>query len=490
VSPSHVDALVWHGVEDANPWWETAKLPASRTSPFRRHAFSTIYAELRRAEAGRGLVVLGPPGVGKTVLIHQVVEQLLADGVAPAAICMLALDDVALRGRDLGALLELVDARRPLPAGAPRYLVLDEVQHSPEWSGWLKRIADRRDPYVFLATGSSATALRRGGQDAGLGRWREMTLFPWSFREHVDLRGLFELPAKHADAVSAVSRPTAKRTVLDALVTLLGLLSPAVAERLHQALVDYLLRGGFPEAALAPDLVEARRRLRQDILDRALGRDLADVVGVDSQVLERMFLRVCEAPGGLWNESTVASDLGITRPTVNRYLRLLEQSFLVFQLPNLASPVKGQRKVYLVAPSIRQALYGHDERSLRQPAVWGQLLENVVAATVVGTRPDATRIGFWRTRSEECDLVVTSPREAEYIEVKSTPDGGSTRGIVAAANALGLPGRAIVLGNRAYPSLDVKSAFLRPGRAYVLPAALWLWAQEGRVGGTLRMRVE
>jgi hypothetical protein len=187
MDPSLAD-LVWRGVQAANPWWTSRQVPVERAPLFRRHAFPDIYHSVRRADPGRGVVVLGPRRVGKSVVLHQTAQQLLADGVDPDDLCFLALDDVALRGQDLGELLDLVELRRPLASGRVRYLLLDEVQHSPTWAGWLKRVADRRDPIVFLATGSSATALRHGGLDAGLGRWREMTLFPWSLREHVHLR--------------------------------------------------------------------------------------------------------------------------------------------------------------------------------------------------------------------------------------------------------------------------------------------------------------
>ena len=143
---SELADLVWRGVEDANPWWKTGAVPPERTSPFRRHAFETIYAAVKASERGRGVLVLGPRRIGKTIIMHQLAEQLMVDGVTADEICALTLDDVALRNVDLGQLLELVQQRKPLPAGAVRMLLLDEVQHSPDWSGWLKRVADRREP--------------------------------------------------------------------------------------------------------------------------------------------------------------------------------------------------------------------------------------------------------------------------------------------------------------------------------------------------------
>ena len=232
-----------------------------------------------------------------------------------------------------------------------RYLLLDEVQHAKEWSGWIKRIADRRDPYVFLATGSSATALRHGGQDAGLGRWREMVLYPWSFREHIHYRyrssGLPEVLKKmdelshEIEHFSTLAPGNCDRSPDDNLVPFIppiALIGPGPEEeQLNNDLIDHIVRGGFPEVLDEDDWREAQRHLRQDILDRALGRDIADVERVDSRSLERLFLRVCKDPGGLWNATEVGLDLGLSRPTVSRYLQLLERAFLLFSLPS--SPV-------------------------------------------------------------------------------------------------------------------------------------------------------
>lgn len=495
--------LAWRGIRASNPWWETRQVPPRWTRPFKRAAFPELLSALRGADVGRGVVLLGPRRVGKTVLLHQIAEALLAEGVAPERIVHLSLDDVALRGADLGELLDLVVLRSPLPdPEETRFLLLDEVQHAPQWSGWLKRIADRRDPYRFLATGSSATALRHGGQDAGLGRWREMVLYPWSFREHVQYRHQgHEIPREfrvfdlfHDLFARIFTDPSsdppsglqgdAREWALQVQASLVDL-DPS---RPNEDLLDYLVRGGFPEVLEEQDWREAQRHLRKDILDRALGRDIADVERVDSTALERMFLRVCKDPGGLWNTSQVASDLGLTRPTVARYLQLLERAFLVFSFPNLASPIKGLPKVYLVAPAMRAALFGLDHERMREPAEWGPATENLVAATLLATRDASVQVGFWREGGVECDAVALSAgRDGELIEVKSGRERDAARGVEAAARALHAEGRGLVLTR---DQLSAEVAWTRDPRIPLrtLPVALWLYAQRGAHGGTLRVR--
>ncbi len=483
-----LQSLVWRGIQDANPWWATGRVPPERTARFRRHAFGRIHRALLDVDRGRGLVVLGPRRVGKTVLLHQLVEKLLADGLSPDVICLLSLDDVALRGAELGELLSLVEDRKPLSPGHVRYLLLDEIQHSPQWSGWLKRLTDRRDPYRFLATGSAAHALRHGGTDAGLGRWRELTLFPWSFREHVDLVGTQSWWFEWFDRYFALEdrgSPDLDQGAIR-ITAELGPIPKDELPRLDEALLDYLVRGGFPEVATAADPNEARRRLRQDILDRALGRDVTDVAGVDARTLEKIFLRICQDPGGLWNESKVSSELGVARSTVNRYLEILEASFLVFRVPNMASIVRGQSKVYLVAPSMRQALLGLDKEAIRRPGEWGPLAENAALACLWGAWPEAFQKGFWRRDKDECDAVVTQHPQAIYLEVKRSGQRAAG-GIHKAAASLKARGSGYILTQQTPPQTEYYPDSPWMTQITTMPAALWLFLQRGEEGGTLRL---
>jgi predicted AAA+ superfamily ATPase len=180
-------------------------------------------------------------------------------------------------------------------------------------------------------------------------------------------------------------------------------------------------------------------------------------------------------PGGLWNEAEMSREFAITRPTVSKYLAILEQAFLVFRLPNLANAVRGQPKVYLVAPALRQALLGLDDERVREPQEWGLLAENVVASTAMSMREAGSNIGFWRTPRAECDVVVLrNAGHSELIEIKRSGQK-ALLGIHEAARDLDAHGNGWVLG-RDWKH-DVLSAQDPPGLVLRTPLSLWLYTQ-------------
>jgi len=423
------DHLIWTGLETSNPWWATGKVPFALDLPFKREIFPGALKELTSLEPGRGMAIVGPRRVGKSILMFQIISELLKNGENPKNILCISLDDPTLKFQSLENLLDLFEARFPPPTEEPRYLFIDEVQYAEDWSLWLKKIADRKRPYRFFVTGSAATMLHKGGQDAGLGRWWERVLYPFSFREFVRLRGVKAWSFDLHDKTNALFQEMSSKSKVDTkdlmkrhrnILKEMGPIPADELNRLQGALEEFLLRGGFPELINVEDLREARRRLRQDILDRALGRDLLDMYQVDDPwALERMFLRVCHHPGGLWNESEVSKDIGITRPTAARYLMYLEKSYLVFTIPNFAKPYKGRRKVYLVDPALRQALLGIEKAGLLDPNNWGPALENAVLSALNASRLPGWHIGFWLEGGRECDAVRLSDLWGSFIQVKT-----------------------------------------------------------------------
>lgn len=109
----------------------------------------------------------------------------------------------------------------------------------------------------------------------------------------------------------------------------------------------YLLVGGFPELALAEDDFFAQQIMREDIVDKVLKRDLPALYNIRNPLeLERIFLYLCNVSSEIVSYDSIAKELnGVSRPTVENYVRYLESANLIY----ISNPVHIEGKKFLKA---------------------------------------------------------------------------------------------------------------------------------------------
>ncbi|HKV12192.1 MAG TPA: DUF4143 domain-containing protein, partial [Thermoanaerobaculia bacterium] len=100
----------------------------------------------------------------------------------------------------------------------------------------------------------------------------------------------------------------------------------------------------------------AQKLLREDIVDKVLKRDMTALFGVRRVLeLERTFLYLCLHDGGLLDLQGLCTQLGLKKPTVSRFIDLLEAAHLIYRLPPYGygmEILRGKVKVYLADPAI------------------------------------------------------------------------------------------------------------------------------------------
>lgn len=342
----------------------------------------------------RIVVVQGARQVGKSTLAEQ----------------------LAVSRRSLLVTLDDVDVRRFAsedPAGfvaqfPEGLLIIDEVQRVPELLIALKAAVDRdKRPGRFLVTGSANLLDLAATHESLAGRAQPLTLHSLSQAE------LEKQPVSFIDTAFAGKR-------------LLGFTSELVR-------ADYLDRacaGGYPEAL-------ARSSARRDewydtYLTQIVNRDAADLSGLQRLVdLPRLlrFIAARSGSGMVW--SSLASDSGIPRTTIDPYVRLLETLFLIHVLPawtvNLTSREVKQPKVFLLDTGLAASLLGVTPAALAptvpsSPA--GGLLEGLVAGELrrqLGWSSQRAGIHHYREqRGGEVDIVLEAPDgRVVGIEVKA-----------------------------------------------------------------------
>ncbi len=263
-----------------NPWWLTGVVPAASVPPVRRSAFYTVRDHLANAKWRRALVLEGARRLGKTTVLLQLAEAAIADGLPARRILYASFDHPLLRLARLDEILRAFEVMagvdlRTAPDRPSALLLLDEVQYTADWAGWLKWLVDQHPAVQVVATGSASARLRAEGLEPSVGRWLSVPVPPLSFREYLALRAL---PMPRLDGLSRDFLwrndvgPEDVRAWAEA------------CRGVERHVARYLLLGGFPELAILDDPTSLNL-LRVDVVDRVLKRDMVALFRVRS-VLE------------------------------------------------------------------------------------------------------------------------------------------------------------------------------------------------------------
>jgi hypothetical protein len=230
------------------------------------------------------------------------------------------------------------------------YLFLDEVQNAPGWERWVRRLHDTEDVEVFV-TGSSSRLLTRDLASALRGRSLTLEVFPLTFSEFLDFRGI-EWKRSHPDSESAV----------------------------RAALEEYLRWGGFPEVALADEALKPL--ILGEYASLMLYRDVVERYGVRNESVMRELMRFAfRNTASLVNVSKLHRDfsslgLSVSKNTLFEYLGFLADSYLLFLLPkherSLRKQAHNPKKLHVVDPGLIAAFHGNPDRDV------GRKLETAV----------------------------------------------------------------------------------------------------------------
>jgi uncharacterized protein len=300
--------------------------------------------------------VIGLAGVrrsGKTFLFFHTIQRLAAEGIGRSRLLYLNFEDDRLQplhAEDLDLILRCHRELFPDTIGQRCYLFLDEVQNVPGWERWVRRLRDTEEVEVFV-TGSSSQLLTRDLATALRGRSLTLEVFPLSFAEVLDFRGILWQPS-HPDSESVV----------------------------RGALEQYLRWGGFPEVVLAEDAL--RPLILGEYASLMLYRDVVERYGVRNEALIRELLRFAfRNTATLVNVSKLHRDFAslgfrVSKNTLHEYLGYLEDSFLLFLLRkderSLRKQAHNPKKLHVIDPGLVAAFQGNPDRDV------GRKLETTV----------------------------------------------------------------------------------------------------------------
>ncbi|MEI6408803.1 MAG: ATP-binding protein [Bacteroidota bacterium] len=310
---------------------------------------------------GKAILLIGPRQTGKTTLLNTIFKNesqtLWLNGDDPET--RLLLEDVSV-----------TKWKRIL--GENKVLILDEAQRISDIGLKLKLITDQIPEIQVVASGSSAFELANQIKEPLTGRKWEFQLFPISFAEMEAHHGFVEE---------------------------------------HKRLSERLIYGYYPEVVNHPG--EERDVLSQ-LADSFLFKDILMWERIKKpEKLTRLLQALAFQVGSEVSYHELGQIIDLDNQTVENYITLLEQTFIIFRLPplsrNLRKELKRKRKIYFYDNGMRNAIIAQFQPlELRQDvgALWENWLISERKKTLHYQGIHANTF-FWRTQDQQ---------EIDYIE--------------------------------------------------------------------------
>ncbi len=332
---------------------------------------------------GKVLVIYGARQVGKTTLSKALLAQFGDDG--------------AYFNCEVQSTLQALSSKEPLSLkrfiGSKKIIVLDEAQNVPDIGLVLKLLIDSFPELQIIATGSSSFELANRSSEPLTGRALQFELFPLSYSEM-------------GQAMNSTER---------------------------RAQLDFFLRYGlYPDIAFAAE--DEARLLLDNLSSKYLYRDVLEFENLKNpELLLKLLQLLALQIGNLVSVHELANTLRISSATVERYINLLEKSFVIFRLAplsrNLRSEIGKKNKIFFYDVGIRNSLiqqYQPIELRTDKGGLWENFLiaERLKLLQAQGLRPNRY---FWRTHDQaEVDYVEENDGILMGYEFKWAENKGKT----------------------------------------------------------------
>jgi predicted AAA+ superfamily ATPase len=383
----------------------------------------------RRAKTNQTVLVTGARQVGKSTMLEN--------SIAPS-VARFTLDDMTLLAsveRDMAGFLN----------ANPPPIFIDEIQYAPKLFRGIKTVVDRRrnEDGLYFMTGSQKYELMKGVGESLSGRIAILNLLGLSSRE-IDGDD-FDLPFIPTQEFLEARKPKAALDI------------PTLWKRIH--------RGFMPRPVSRPDLDWAS--YYSDYLKTYLERDVQQLSQVGDAISFVNFMTAIAArTGQLLNIASVARDIGVSEPTVKKWLSVLEASNIVYLLRpfslNVTKRMVKAPKLYFLDTGLASYLCRWlTPETLQNGAMSGQIFETYVVGEILKSYYNAGKeppIYFFRNdKAEEVDILFHMDGSIFPAEIKKT--ASPTAGDAAAFRLL----------EAAFPSVKVENGGVICAYDKVLP---------------------
>ncbi|MHC4536331.1 MAG: ATP-binding protein [Planctomycetota bacterium] len=397
----------------------------------------------------RIIVLVGSRQVGKTCILYLLIKQLMRDDVKPNSIFYFDLEDFEVLNlfnsgvRDFLRYLEI----QGMKSNERSYIFVDEIQYMDNPSNFLKLIADHHKNLKFICSGSSTLEVRRKFTDSLAGRKIVFEIPTLTFSEYLLFKGeelLLKLLKDYP--FDDIGEPP-----LD-----------IHRKQLKAHYEQYIIYGGYP-AVILEDGRERKLRLLHEIYESYVRKDINQLFTVENLIAFNNLVRMLALQiGNLINLQELTTSLSISRPTVEKYLLALENTFILKRIPpffvNKRKEIVKMPKVYYHDTGMRnQVVRNFQPLSLRPDA--GAIVENSVFKSLNARISLLEELKFWRMKNgSEVDFIVEGeqlvPIEVKYTTMNSPRIPPGIRSFIQSYN----PSKAIVVTKDYIENVEVNGS--------------------------------
>lgn len=354
--------------------------------------FTFIFSKVRKV-----YTICGLRRVGKTYYLYQIRKKLIEKGIPARKTFYINMEDeripkkTEVLSRLIPLIKELFGVRDEI------YLLIDEIQHIPNWSAWARRIHDARKAILFLSGSTSSLSSENIPRELR-GRSTSTRLLPLTFMDFLLFRNV-----------------KIDRRYLEWSEDQLSILK--------NYLNEYLKYGGMPEVVLAPKYKKIT--IAQDYFKTIISRDITDQFNIENKIaLEDLLKLLINSPTfSISKTYNILKSIGhrIGKETIRKYVNYANKVFFIDPIYIFSRNIKDQlmypRKIY-VADNIFISALGTKYDM-------GRLLENLVYIELkrITQRNPLIKIHYWRGKSgEEVDfIIVKGTQVTKLIQVSWDP---------------------------------------------------------------------
>ena len=336
----------------------------------KRSIFNKLDDFLSRPEV---LILLGARQVGKSTLMEDMMELSRGNFAHQRVFNMEFPDDLLFFSRSESEIFD------QLTATSNAIIFIDEFHYIKNISKIFKAIYDKKKGIKIVASGSSSLEIHKHLKESLAGRRRVLPIYPLTWNEWRQTKGEIE---------------------------------------------NFIIYGGMPGLVHLPLKDEKLEYLFQMVQTYIL-KDIKGLLKEENiRAFNHLLFYLAENQGQIISTSSMAREIRVTNKTVEHYLELMEQTFVLHGLNSfskkLSNELKKSKKYYFYDNGIRNSLLKNFS-PLNSRDDFGVLYESHVFLELKKRQKVNRELRFWRTKQgDEVDFIWIEDRKTIPIEVKST----------------------------------------------------------------------